>query len=175
MNLDEIRKLREQLKDVDVDEINFVRFNASTLVSLFDEIERLHKIMPIGLIELNDKIESFKKRLSDFEGMTFSENEEINQLKHEQRVQAVLIAKFDEVISNLKSELAEKDAALEFYALPENWINYQSETWSRACPKAHGDEEIIRNYAHKNRDWTGTIVVGGKRAREVMQKYRGKE
>ena len=75
-------------------------------------------------------------------------------------------------LDELKSELAEKDAVLEFYALPENWINYQAETWSRACPKSHGDEEMIRNYAHKNRDWNGTIVVGGKRAREVMAKFK---
>ena len=33
------------------------------------------------------------------------------------------------------------------------------------------DEEMIRHYRHKNKDWIGTVVVGGKRAREVIKKY----
>lgn len=67
---------------------------------------------------------------------------------------------------------------LSFYANPEKWILRDKHSWRKACPKSHGDSEMISGYEHPNTDWRGTVVVGGKLAREVIQKdlaYRYRE
>jgi len=44
-------------------------------------------------------------------------------------------------------------------------------SWRKSSPKSHGDDELITKYQHPNRDWVGSITVGGKRARAYLQKY----
>jgi len=81
---------------------------------------------------------------------------------------AALAAK-DVEIKQLQNELAEKDAVLAWYADPETYIETHNDCYLQIEPK--DDEEMIRHYRHKNKDWIGTVVVGGKRAREVIKKY----
>lgn len=57
-----------------------------------------------------------------------------------------------------------------YYANPEVWILRDKLAWRKACPKSHGDSEIISGYEHPNTDWRGTVVVGGKLARQVLSK-----
>ena len=67
---------------------------------------------------------------------------------------------------------------LSFYANPEKWILRDKHSWRKACPKSHGDSEMISGYEHPNTDWRGNVVVGGKLAREVIHKdlsYRYRE
>ena len=61
--------------------------------------------------------------------------------------------------------------ALKFYGNHESWINRDiaGDIWHRASPKQHGDSETIRHYEHPNTDWVGTVVVGGKKAREALE------
>jgi len=62
--------------------------------------------------------------------------------------------------------------ALSFYASPENWIERTSDSWDRSDPRYKGDLELIKNYKHPKTDWKGTVSVGGKRAREALQKIK---
>jgi hypothetical protein len=72
-------------------------------------------------------------------------------------------------------EISKRDAvikvmreALEFYGSPESWIIRDKHAWRKSSPKSHGDDEIILNYKHPNRDWVGTVTVGGKKARSAL-------
>lgn len=61
--------------------------------------------------------------------------------------------------------------ALKFYANPESWIDRNKDSWKKSRPK--GDDEMLRDYKHPETDWTGTVVVGGKKAREVLKELDG--
>ena len=74
---------------------------------------------------------------------------------------------------NLLMPIIEKqDDELGYYADPENWIKRTGEAWNKCCPKSKGDEEMIRRYKHPGKDWFGTVVVGGKRARQAIQETK---
>ena len=58
----------------------------------------------------------------------------------------------------------------EFYADPESWIKRTGEAWNKSSPREKHDGETIRHYKHPYKDWIGTVVVGGKLARECQAK-----
>lgn len=58
--------------------------------------------------------------------------------------------------------------ALRFYGDPENWIKRNIDSWETSNPREYGDSEIIQKYKHPNTDWTGSVVIGGKRARQAL-------
>lgn len=68
----------------------------------------------------------------------------------------------------VKEENERLKDALCFYADPENYIDRKKDSWDKKYPE--NDSEMIRNYNHPNTDWVGTIVVGGKKAREALSK-----
>ena len=80
-------------------------------------------------------------------------------------------------VEELEDKLKIAVDALEFYGNHESWINRDiaGDIWHRAIPKQHGDSETIRHYEHPNTDWVGTVVVGGKKAREALGKIGGLE
>lgn len=82
--------------------------------------------------------------------------------------------KLNERIVKLEQQLAEKDAALEFYADKENW----DERWD--CGGGDEDQEgdvndlINRDDVEVETNENGSFFTyGGVRAREVLQKYKG--
>lgn len=86
-----------------------------------EEIEELNQLEqicgPIGLIQvLVEEIQTLKQKLSAFEGMTFSENQEITDLKHDHKIMLEALKAIeefhcvcsldDEVITNLEARKA---------------------------------------------------------------------
>ena len=69
----------------------------------------------------------------------------------------------------IKKKLEEAVKVIEFYGDPEKWMIKTSEYWTKASPKLHGDAELIKNYNHPNKDWLGSITVGGRMAREFLK------
>lgn len=70
------------------------------------------------------------------------------------------------------SQIAGLVEALEFYANPENWIERHTVTWHHIDPRNTSDGEQILNYHHPGTDWVGTVYVGGKKARAVLEQFR---
>lgn len=54
-----------------------------------------------------------------------------------------------------------------FYGDPESYIKRSRDSWTRKNPEPG---EVIPDYRHPGRDWVGTIVVGGHKARAFMQR-----
>lgn len=71
--------------------------------------------------------------------------------------------------SEYKAENAKLKECLEWYGNPENWIIRKGDAWNKSNPKEHGDDEMIRHYKHPEKEWEGTVTVGGKRARQVLR------
>lgn len=71
-------------------------------------------------------------------------------------------------LTKLRKRVEVLEEALSFYGNPESWIIRDKHSWRKSSPKSHGDEETILTYQHPNRDWVGTVVVGGIRAREAL-------
>lgn len=59
--------------------------------------------------------------------------------------------------------------ALKYYADPELWMIKDKHSWKESSPKCHGDDELIVKYKHPNRDWIGSVAVGGKLARQTLK------
>jgi hypothetical protein len=70
-----------------------------------------------------------------------------------------------EHIKKLEAQLASAKEVIKYYGDPEQWMEKTAESWKKTNPSRHGDKEIIKNYKHPNSEWTGTISVGGKKAR----------
>lgn len=88
-----------------------------------------------------------------------------------------IIDQQNDAIKELKSQLAQQKALLneavgviEFYGDPEKWMIKKAESWDKSDPRNHGDSELIKDYHHPDREWVGSVVVGGKRAREFLEK-----
>lgn len=75
-------------------------------------------------------------------------------------------------LTKLRARVALLEEALGFYGSPESWIIRDKDSWKKSSPRSYGDDEIILNYQHPNRDWVGTIDVGGKRARTALQRSK---
>lgn len=71
-------------------------------------------------------------------------------------------------IDTLEQRLKICEEALGFYGSPESWIIRDKHAWRKSSPRSHGDDENILDYHHPNRDWVGTVAVGGKRARQAL-------
>ena len=84
------------------------------------------------------------------------------------------IKQLEQQLSKLRAQLDEAEKVVAFYADPEKWILRKGEAWNKCDPKVYGDDEIIRHYKHPDKDWTGTITVGGKKARAYQAKYSQK-
>lgn len=54
------------------------------------------------------------------------------------------------------------------YGDPESWIKRNGDAWNKSSPREKDDQELIRGYKHPERDWIGTVVVGGKLARSCQ-------
>lgn len=68
----------------------------------------------------------------------------------------------------IESKLAKAMEALEFYADPETYIECHNDCYLSVTPP--NDEELIRHYQHKKRiGWTGSVKVGGRRARKALK------
>ena len=72
-------------------------------------------------------------------------------------------------IERLRAELADKDAALEFYASADNWHHKNSESVEYRLI----NEEDMGVGDFNFNEITDDEWVGGKRAREVLNKYKG--
>lgn len=71
--------------------------------------------------------------------------------------------------NELKPLLENYKRALEvvrFYGDPESYIKRDRDSWTKKTPEPG---EMILGYRHPGREWVGTIVVGGKRAREFLR------
>ena len=71
-------------------------------------------------------------------------------------------------LDTLEQRLKICEEALGFYGSPESWIIRDKHAWRKSSPRSHGDDENILDYHHPNRDWVGTVAVGGKRARQAL-------
>jgi hypothetical protein len=99
-------------------------------------------------------------------------------VKHHRRVSEIDAEKkykAEQELASAKEQLKEARSVIEFYGNPESWIKRTGEAWNKSTPFEKGDSELIRHYKHPKRDWTGTINVGGKRAREFLSKYPEKK
>jgi hypothetical protein len=97
--------------------------------------------------------------------------EGMNPSKDEIEMTARLILQNRE-IKSLRAQLADANEIARFYGEPQNQIKYHLSSWQRISPL--NDDEIIQNYKHPERDWIGSIVVAGKRAREYCTKWKVK-
>lgn len=75
-------------------------------------------------------------------------------------------------LTKLRKRVEVLEEALSFYGNPESWIIRDKHAWRKSSPRSHGDDENILDYHHPNRDWVGTVAVGGKRAREALKRSR---
>lgn len=76
--------------------------------------------------------------------------------------------KSESELTKLRKRVEVLQEALSFYGNPESWIIRDKHYWRKSSPKSQGDDELIKDYHHPNRDWIGTVVVGGKRARQAL-------
>ena len=79
---------------------------------------------------------------------------------------------FKHVFTLLMPIIKKQQNHLNYYADPEMWMIKDKYSWRKSSPKSHGDDEMILGYEHPNRDWKGTIVVGGKRARQAIKETK---
>lgn len=73
----------------------------------------------------------------------------------------------------LKKKLEKAEEVIRFYGDPEKWMIKTSDSWTKSNPSTYGDSELIEDYSHPNKDWVGSIVVGGKRARSYLKENEG--
>lgn len=83
----------------------------------------------------------------------------------------------DRLIHGLKLEqkLSEAMEVIRYYSDPEIWMIKDKHSWRKSSPKSHGDDQLITDYKHPNRDWIGSVTVGGKKAREFLTKHETAE
>jgi len=92
--------------------------------------------------------------------------DEVNQSLAGKDIQ---ISGMETEIKILNEQLIEYRQVLEFYADPENYLKRNEDAW---VYRQLEDEETIRSYKHPNTDWTGTVKVGGRRARKALNDLR---
>lgn len=74
---------------------------------------------------------------------------------------------------SIKKKLEKAEKVIQFYGDPEKWMIKTSDHWTKSSPRTYGDSELIEDYSHPNKDWVGSIVVGGKRARAYLKENKG--
>jgi regulator of replication initiation timing len=119
------------------------------------ELEKEIDVLLAQQDKLGVENEKLKQRLLDFEGRTFSENEEIAKLNRVVRVM---------------------EDALEFYSDQDNWY------WDNMCGTTdsynHIEDIDIENFTHAEKDFDGDDIeildgkIAGKHAREALAKVR---
>lgn len=119
--------------------------------------------------ELKKESESLKKRIEllvrdnkSLEGSIDTATKRHNETMIQNHAQSVLI-------ESLKKMLEKAEEVVRFYGDPEKWMIKTSDSWTKSNPRTYGDSELIENYKHPNKDWIGSIVVGGKRARAYLK------
>lgn len=106
--------------------------------------------------QLVAEIAALKARLLDFEGRTYSENQQLEKLKDNARRDFEDFQKF-------RAQIKDYELALEFYGDKSKWF----EKDNSIC--IDDDDTELSDYVKQ----LGADEYGGKRAREVLKKWRG--
>ena len=118
----------------------------------------------------------FTSRLSAW---NFAQAQEQKEYKVLEAEHSILLAQFSKVDlerirlekenESLKKKLEKAEEVIRFYGDPEKWMIKTSDHWTKSNPRTYGDSELIEDYSHPNKDWVGSIVVGGKKARAYLK------
>lgn len=126
------------------------------------DIDRNHRIKELEheVTRLNQYVDIVDKKLAESEKRhnAFIDNH------------VKMCCDYTDRLNDYDKKLAIAKEALEYYGDPESWIERHKHSWDRSNPYKKDDRELIKDYHHPNTDWVGSVVVGGKRAREALKK-----
>lgn len=117
------------------------------------------------------EIEELKKKVEELEKTVSSQTEIIYKLENECSFtyKCPVNSNLQKENESLKEKLEKAEEVIGFYGDPEKWMIKTSDYWTKSSPRNYGDSELIEDYSHPNKDWVGSIVVGGKRARAYLK------
>lgn len=146
-------------------------------VALMDERDIIRKENDSLWVENEDltrKIEELKKKVDELEKTVSSQTEIIYKLENECSFtyKCPVNSNLQKENESIKKKLEKAEEVIQFYGDPEKWMIKTSDHWTKSNPRTYGDSELIEDYSHPNKDWVGSIVVGGKRARAYFESLK---